>query len=194
MHVRHCYVERRVTPLNLYLHEADEAAGRAAARDYGRCIKDLMLVNVFPGDLLLKNFGVTSNGRVVFYDYDEVALLTDCDFRDLPAGRSEDEELAEQPWRSVAENDVFPAEFAHFLGLQGGPREVFLREHADLFETATWRTVQAQHRAGVMLFITPYEESRRLRPGTPERVTGARPGAGRGSGQSSQPTTIMSQM
>jgi len=110
---------------------------------------------------------VTSNGRVVFYDYDEVALLTDCNFRDLSAGRCEDEELADQPWQSVAENDVFPAEFAHFLGLQGRPREVFLCEHADLFEAGAWRTVQAQHRAGVMLFITPYEESRRLRPGTP---------------------------
>ncbi len=167
VHIRHCYVERRVSPLNLYLRQAGGQSAEAAAVDYGRCIKDLMAVNIFPGDLLLKNFGVTSNGRVVFYDYDEVLTLTDCNFRDLPARRSDDEELADQPWHSVAENDVFPAEFAHFLGLQGRLRTVFLREHADLFEAGTWRRVQEQQRAGTMLFITPYEETRRLRPGTP---------------------------
>jgi isocitrate dehydrogenase kinase/phosphatase len=167
VHIRHCYVERRVTPLNLYIREAEGEAARAAVIDYGRCIKDLMAVNIFPGDLLLKNFGVTSNARVVFYDYDEVTLLTDCRIRDMPAGRSMDEELADQPWGAVGENDVFPEEFARFLGLHGPLRDVFLQEHADLLESGAWRAIQARHRAGEMLFITPYAESRRLRPGTP---------------------------
>ncbi|HEX9118691.1 MAG TPA: isocitrate dehydrogenase kinase/phosphatase-domain containing protein, partial [Anaerolineae bacterium] len=90
-----------------------------------------------------------------------------CRFRDLPAGRADEEEMAEQPWSAVAENDVFPAEFCRFLGLQGELRAEFIRRHADLFEASTWREVQGQHRAGEMLFITPYDESRRLRPGTP---------------------------
>jgi isocitrate dehydrogenase kinase/phosphatase len=164
VHLRHAYVERRVTPLNIYVHQAGLAAAEAAVADYGRCIKDLLAVNIFPGDLLLKNFGVTGNGRVVFYDYDEVTLVTACDFRDLPARRSAEEELADQPWQAVGENDVFPAEWVRFLGLQGDLREAFIRQHADLFDPAIWRRMQARLNAGELVFVTPYEQSRRLRP------------------------------
>jgi isocitrate dehydrogenase kinase/phosphatase len=164
VHIRHAYVERRVVPLNIYVHQVDHAAARAAVLDYGRCIKDLLAVNIFPGDLLLKNFGVTSNGRVIFYDYDEVGLITTCNFRDLPAAHYDDEELADQLWGAVGENDVFPAEFTRFVGLSGPLRDVFWAQHGDLFEVNTWRDVQARLRAGQLVFITPYDESRRLRP------------------------------
>jgi isocitrate dehydrogenase kinase/phosphatase len=163
VHVKHAYVERRVTPLNIYVHQAGLDAAEAAVADYGRCIKDLQAVNIFPGDLLLKNFGVTANGRVVFYDYDEVTLVTACNFRDLPVGRSDEEELADQPWQAVGENDVFPAEWVRFLGLQGGLREAFMRQHSDLFDPAIWRQIQARLNAGELVFIIPYEQSRRLR-------------------------------
>ena len=116
--LKHVYTERRVTPLNLYLRTADEAAGRDAVLDFGRVIKDLAATNTFPGDMLLKNFGVTRHGRVVFYDYDELCWVTDCDFRELPAPTSYEEELAAEPWFSVHENDIFPEEFPRFLGLR----------------------------------------------------------------------------
>jgi isocitrate dehydrogenase kinase/phosphatase len=126
--IKHVYVERRVTPLNLYLHEAEESAARAAVVDYGRAIKDMAATNIFPGDMLLKNFGVTRHGRVVFYDYDELALLSECNFRKIPQARSHYEELSDEPWFTVGENDIFPEEFLYFLGLKGELRALFVEQ------------------------------------------------------------------
>jgi isocitrate dehydrogenase kinase/phosphatase len=161
--VKHAYVERRVTPLNIYLSEVDEIKARAAIIDYGRAIKDLAATNIFPGDMLLKNFGVTRHGRVVFYDYDELSFLSDCTFRVMPPSRSYEEELSEEPWFSVGENDIFPEEFSYFLGLTGGLKDLFLQEHSDLFEVDLWQQIQAQIRARTVMDIFPYEQSKRLR-------------------------------
>jgi isocitrate dehydrogenase kinase/phosphatase len=116
--IKHLYVQRRVRPLNLYLAETDEPAARAAVIDYGQAIKDLGATNIFPGDLLPKNFGVTRYGRVVYYDYDELCWLTDCDFRELTAPTSYEEEITAEPCFSVHENDIIPEEIPRFLGLR----------------------------------------------------------------------------
>jgi len=160
--IRHLYIERRLTPLNLFLKSASDEAARAAVVDYGKAIKDLASANIFPGDILLKNFGVSRHGRVIFYDYDELCLLTDCNFRDLPAARSDDEEYAAEPQYVVGENDIFPAEFRTFLGLPGDLREVFTGAHGDLFEASAWCAVQERVRAGDLIRIAPYLERRRL--------------------------------
>jgi isocitrate dehydrogenase kinase/phosphatase len=160
--IRHVYIERRVTPLNLYLHEADAAAAHAAVIDYGYALKDLAATNIFPGDILLKNFGVTRHGRVVFYDYDELCLLTACTFRALPQPRSQAEELAAEPWFVVGEHEVFPEELRSFLGLQGSFRELFMHYHADLFEVRFWQQIQMRLRAGEVLDIFPYDQRKRL--------------------------------
>jgi isocitrate dehydrogenase kinase/phosphatase len=160
--IHHLYVERRVRPLNLYLVEANEAAARAAVIDYGQAIKDLAATNIFPGDLLQKNFGVTRHGRVVFYDYDELCWLTDCDFRELPAATSYEEEIAAEPWFSVRENDIFPEEFPRFLGFRSYLLETLMEHHGDLFEAVAWRRVQAALRAGNILEIFPYSADKRL--------------------------------
>ena len=160
--VGHAYVERRVTPLNIYLDEADEDACRKVVIDFGRAIKDLAVSNIFPGDILLKNFGVTRHGRVVFYDYDELCPLTSCTFRKLPQSSSYDDELASEPWFYVDENDVFPEEFRNFLGLPEALREVFMAHHADIFEVAFWRRTQAAINAGELTHIYPYERSARM--------------------------------
>ncbi len=107
------------------------APSRVAILDYGEAIRDLARSNIFPGDMLLKNFGVTRHGRVVFYDYDELARLTDCRFREMPRARYDDEEMSGQPWFFVGENDVFPEEFLPFLGLESEPRRAFLERHSD---------------------------------------------------------------
>jgi len=161
--VKHAYVERRVTPLNIYLSEVDEIKTRAAIIDYGRAIKDLAATNIFPGDMLLKNFGVTRHGRVVFYDYDELSFLSDCTFRVMPPSRSYEEELSDEPWFSVGENDIFPEEFSYFLGLRGDLKDLFLQEHSDLFEVDFWHQIQAQIKARTIMDIFPYEQSMRLR-------------------------------
>jgi isocitrate dehydrogenase kinase/phosphatase len=160
--IRHVYVERRVTPLNVYLREATEDEALEAVRDYGDAVKELAAANIFPGDFLLKNFGVTRHGRVVFYDYDELGLTTDCRFRSIPTARSPDDELCEEPWFTVGEHDVFPEEFRRFLGLPEPLRAGFERHHADLFEVGFWRDVQARLRAGEIMDVYPYPRSRRL--------------------------------
>ena len=140
--IRHCYVERRVVPLDIYVQR--EAAGRgvAAVVDWGRCLKDLAAANIFPGDVLLKNFGVTRHGRVLSYDYDELSPDHRLPFREMPTPRNDEEELAGETWFAVEETDVFPEELRTFLGLQGRLREAFLREHRDLFEVELWQRLQ----------------------------------------------------
>ena len=142
--VEHCYIERRLRPLNLFMREAEPAAAEAAIIDYGQALRDLAASNVFPGDLLPKNFGVTNHGRVIFYDYDELCLLTDCVFRDLPSPRCEEEETAAEPWFHTGPNDVFPEQWLQFLGIPPALREIFLRQHAELLTAAWWRTQSAQ--------------------------------------------------
>ncbi len=160
--LHHAYVERRVIPLDLYLQTADARDARAAVIDYGQAIKDLARINVFPGDLLIKNFGVTNLGRVVFYDYDELCRLTDCNFRKLPQARRYEDELASEPWYFVAENDVFPEEFDAFLGLAPDLHQVFVRYHGDLLRPEFWQSTQQQILAGDFTHIRPYAESSRL--------------------------------
>jgi isocitrate dehydrogenase kinase/phosphatase len=160
--VKHAYVERRVTPLNIYLREVNEAKALTAVVDYGNAIKDLAASNIFPGDLLLKNFGVTRHGRIVFYDYDELCLLSICNFRVMPQSRSYDEELSAEPWFGVGENDVFPEELRNFIGLQGVLREVFLEHHDDLFDVHFWQQVQSRISSGEPIDIFPYGQNKRL--------------------------------
>ena len=159
----HVYTERRVRPLNLYVQEADAVRAEAAILDYGQCIKDLAVANIFAGDLLLKNFGVTRHGRVVFYDYDELAPLTDCRFRAFPPPRSPDEELAVEPWFSVSEHDVFPEEFAAFMVPNGPLNDAFIAAHGDLLRPEWWCTVQDRIRDGELVDTFPYPAARRLR-------------------------------
>jgi isocitrate dehydrogenase kinase/phosphatase len=160
--IQHLYVERRVRPLNLYLAEADEPATRAAVIDFGQAVKDLAATNIFPGDLFPKNFGLTRHGRVVFYDYDELCWVTDCDFCELPAPTSYEEEMAAEPWFSVHENDIFPEEFPRFLGFRPDLLETLLNSHGDLFQAVAWRRVQTALRAGNILDIFPYGADKRL--------------------------------
>ncbi|MBS7777293.1 bifunctional isocitrate dehydrogenase kinase/phosphatase [Acidovorax sp. CCYZU-2555] len=169
--ISHLYIERRMIPLNLYLQEAleagpgDERAQAQLARsvvEYGNAIKDLVAANIFPGDMLWKNFGVTRNGKVVFYDYDEIEYLTDCNFRAVPQPRNEEDEMSGEIWYAVGPRDVFPQSFAPFLLGHPAVREVFLQHHADLLEPAFWQGHQQRIRAGHMHDVFPYERERRF--------------------------------
>lgn len=160
--IRHLYIERRVAPLDLYLREADDADAARAVVDYGQAIRDLAATNIFPGDLLLKNFGVTRNGRVIFYDYDELCHVTDCNFRDLPRARDTSEEMSGEPWFFVGESDVFPEEFPNFLGLDRELRRVFLAAHGEVVTADFWRDMRALHERGEVLDVLPYPPTQRL--------------------------------
>jgi len=171
--IKHLYIERRMIPLNLYLQEAfDQGLEHPAARaqiersviEYGNAIKDLVAANIFPGDMLWKNFGITRHGKVVFYDYDEIEYITDCHFRRVPEPRTEEEELSGEIWYSVGPRDVFPQTFAPFLLGHPAVREVFMQHHADLLEVDFWQQHQQRIQAGHVHDIFPYERSRRFSP------------------------------
>ncbi len=160
--IRHCYIERRMIPLNLYIEEADDEERTHALREYGQAIKDMVAANIFPGDMLYKNFGMTRQGRVVFYDYDEVAYLTDCNFRRVPEPRTPEDEMASEPWYPVAPNDVFPEEFGTFLLGSPHVRSPFMKYHADLLSPEFWLDKQKRIRAGELVDVFPYPEELRF--------------------------------
>jgi len=171
--IRHVYIERRMIPLNLYLQESfdqglDHPPARAqlerAVVEYGNAIKDLVAANIFPGDMLWKNFGVTRHGKVVFYDYDEIEYLTDCEFRRVPEPRNEEEEMSGEIWYSVGPRDVFPETFGPFLLGHPAVREVFMKHHADLLEADFWQGHKQRILAGHVHDVFPYERDKRFPP------------------------------
>ncbi len=158
--IKHAYIERRMMPLNMYLHEATQKGERTrkdnAIIEYGHAIKDMVAANIFPGDMLFKNFGVTRGGRVVFYDYDEIEYLTDCKFRPIPKPRYDDDDMGQEVWYTVDRLDVFPEEFEKFLLTDPEVRETFMRYHADLLDWQFWQSHQKRIKAGHIEAFYPY--------------------------------------
>jgi isocitrate dehydrogenase kinase/phosphatase len=161
--IRHLYIERRMVPLNIHLDTSDDVGRDHAIKEYGQAIKEMVAANIFPGDMLYKNFGITRQGRVVFYDYDEILYLTDCNFRRVPEPRTPEDEMAAEPWYPIAPNDVFPEEFGTFLLGNPRVREPFIRHHADLLDPAFWQTQQERIRQGLLEDVFPYPEALRFR-------------------------------
>jgi isocitrate dehydrogenase kinase/phosphatase len=162
--LHHAYVERRVDPLDLYLRTVGEGPARDAVADFGHALRELAATNIFPGDLLPKNFGVTRHGRVVCYDYDELGLLTEFQFLDMPSSSDEDDELVEGGWFGAGPRDVFPEEFPRFISLAQPYRDEFEALHRELYSAAFWRDLRARLEDGEIVDIFPYHRSRRLRP------------------------------
>ena len=160
--LRHLYTERQLTPLDIYIQDNPPDAVTDVLLDYGWAIKELAASNIFPGDLFFKNFGVTRWGRVVFYDYDELSLLTDCRFKKLPTPQSYDEMMADEPWFPVDENDVFPEEFRKFLHFPDHVQPIFENIHGDLFDIQFWQDMQQKLNSGIIVHILPYKNHRRF--------------------------------
>ena len=179
--IKHVYIERRMIPLNIYLQEAFDAGGAAPAPndgaalrareqiergviEYGNAIKDLVAANIFPGDMLWKNFGITRHGKVVFYDYDEIEYITDCTFRRVPTPRNEEEEMSGEIWYNVGPKDVFPETFGPFLLGNPAVREVFMKHHADLLDVTFWQAHQQHTLSGYVFDVFPYDRDKRFDP------------------------------
>lgn len=160
--LKHLYIERRMVPLNMYLTQADKAGDDAliehAIGEYGNAIRDLVAANIFPGDMLYKNFGVTRQGRVVFYDYDEIEYLTDCNFRDIPQARNEEDEMSAEPWYPIGQHDVFPEQFGRFLLGNKNVRHHFMEQHAELLTRHWWQAHKDRILAGEVEDIFPYPQ------------------------------------
>jgi isocitrate dehydrogenase kinase/phosphatase len=166
--LKHVYIERRMTPLNIYLQHATDAELDAAIRDYGQAIKDLAAANIFPGDMLFKNFGVTRLERIVFYDYDEIEYMTDCNFRRIPPAPNEEAELSGEPWYRVEKGDVFPENWRPFLLGDPRIRAALLKYHADLFTAEFWQGRKERIRRGQLEDVFPYPQEKRFQNRYPE--------------------------
>jgi isocitrate dehydrogenase kinase/phosphatase len=184
--LKHVYIERRMIPLNIYLQEAFDAGGADPANtspqaqraheqlergviEYGNAIKDLVAANIFPGDMLWKNFGMTRHGKVVFYDYDEIEYITDCVFRRVPQPRNEEDEMSGEVWYTVGPKDVFPETFGPFLLGNPAVKAVFMKHHAELLDVAFWQTHKERIQAGYVYDVFPYDQDKRFQP---ERTQG----------------------
>ena len=161
--VRHLYIERRLDPLNLFFQGATREQKEAAVIGFGNAVKEMAAANIFAGDLLYKNFGVTRHGRVIFYDYDEIEFMTDMNFRHIPPPRTPEDEMAAEPWYSVASNDVFPEEFASFLLIDPDLRRAFMQHHRDMLDAEYWKGVQQDIKNGRQRDVFPYSVTKRFR-------------------------------
>lgn len=162
INLSHLYIERRMVPLNIWLEQAQGSQLRDAIEEYGNAIRQLAAANIFPGDMLYKNFGVTRHGRVVFYDYDEICYMTEVNFRDIPQPRYPEQELSAEPWYSVAPGDVFPEEFRHWLCVDPRIGPLFEEMHSELFRADYWRALQARIRAGHIEDVYAYQRHQRF--------------------------------
>ncbi len=160
--ILHLYIERRMVPLNIWLEQVEGQQLRDAIEEYGNAIRQLAAANIFPGDMLFKNFGVTRHGRVVFYDYDEICYMTEVNFRDIPPPRYPEDELASEPWYSVSPGDVFPEEFRHWLCADPRIGPLFEEMHADLFRADYWRALQNRIREGHVEDVYAYRRRQRF--------------------------------
>lgn len=160
--IRHLYIERRMVPLNIWLEQVEGQQLRDAIEEYGNAIRQLAAANIFPGDMLFKNFGVTRHGRVVFYDYDEICYMTEVNCRDIPPPRYPEDELASEPWYSVSPGDVFPEEFRHWLCADPRIGPLFEEMHADLFRADYWRALQNRIREGHVEDVYAYRRRQRF--------------------------------
>ena len=160
--IKHLYVEKKMTPLNIFLENASLQESYEVINEYGLAIKELAAVNIFPGDMLLKNFGVTRLKRVVFYDYDEIIFLTDCNFRVMPEPQDDYEIMSAEPFYHVGPNDIFPEEFPRFLIGNPRIREMFFELHGDLYQVAFWKDMQNRLRNGDIIDVFPYHEKLRF--------------------------------
>ncbi|SAK97939.1 bifunctional isocitrate dehydrogenase kinase/phosphatase [Caballeronia calidae] len=172
--IKHVYIERRMVPLNLFLQNASADEIDHGIKEYGDAIKQLIQANIFPGDMLYKNFGVTRHGRVVFYDYDEIEYLTDCNVRRVPPPRFEEDELSGEPWYTVGPHDIFPETYGTFLLGDPRVRDAFMRHHADFFDPALWQHHKEQLLRGELADFFPYDRDVRFCIRYPERF--AKPG------------------
>jgi len=164
--IKHLYIERRMEPLNIHLERMERTNNlegmEHAIREYGSAIRELAQANIFPGDMLWKNFGITRFGRVVFYDYDEIEYMTDCNFRKIPPAPDFETEMSGEVWYPVAKNDVFPEEFATFLLASPQIRKIFMKHHKDLLSAKFWQEAQHKIREGHVEDFFPYPQELRF--------------------------------
>jgi len=160
--VKHMYIENKMTPLNIYLETANKNQQTHIINDYGKAIDELINSNIFPGDMLTKNFGVTRHDRVVFYDYDEITLMSTPVFRKIPKSRTYEEEMSSEPWYYVGPNDVFPEEFKYFMFPTDHMKKTFDARYQKLLDAEYWKSIQENIQTNGVMDYYPYGSERRM--------------------------------
>jgi len=160
--IKHMYIENKMTPLNMYLETANKEQQAHIIQDYGKAIDELINSNIFPGDMLTKNFGVTRQNRVVFYDYDEITLMSTPVFKKIPKSRSYEEEMASEPWYYVGQNDVFPEEFKYFMLPNKFMKETFNNHYKKLLDADYWISIQEKIQENGVMDYYPYGSEKRM--------------------------------
>ena len=150
-------------PLNILLDQSEGQIVDDVIRDYGNALRELAIANIFPGDMLFKNFGITRAGRVVFYDYDEIEYMTDCDFRRIPPPLAPEYELSGEAWYTGHKNEVYPEEFGTFLLTRADMRAAFMKYHADLLHPEFWQQTKARIQRGIVEDFFPYPQDTRFK-------------------------------
>lgn len=171
--LNHVYVQRKVIPLNIYLkeHENDPEEVKRVLEDWGFCIKGLAVAGIWVGDFKSKNFGVTSTGRIVSFDYDELRELDHLEFEKQPRWHSlpsaDDEESYASPGTAWHDKHAYgriylPDEFGN-LEISSFLETVFKKLHPDLFNADYWQKIQTELREGKVPDVFPYALSERLK-------------------------------
>lgn len=163
--LKHLYTERKMIPLNIFLETCTVEEGKRAVEDYGRAILQLAQANIFPGDMMTKNFGLTRQKRVIFYDYDEIEFLGDMNFREKPKAENYEQIYAAEPWYEIKKNDVFPEDFRRWMIGRADLKPHFLEYHKDLFDPRYWNSIQQRIQKGELIHAFPYPEEIRFRQG-----------------------------
>lgn len=162
--IKHLYTERKMVPLNIYLDDCSTEEGNNVTEDYGRAILQLAQANIFPGDMMTKNFGLTRQKRVIFYDYDEIEFLTDMNFRAKPKAETYEQIYASEPWYDIAKNDVFPEDFRRWMIGRTDLKQHFLEYNKNLFDPEYWQKIQEKILKGEFIHAFPYPNEIRFRP------------------------------
>lgn len=163
--LKHVYIERKMVPLNIYLDNCTTEEARQAVEEYGDSILEMAKANIFPGDMMTKNFGVTRQKRVIFYDYDEIEFLTDMNFREKPIPETYEQIYASSPWYDIAQNDVFPQDFKRFMIGRNDVKNHFFDFHTELFNPDNWIEIQSKILSGQGIHAFSYPQKIRFRPG-----------------------------
>lgn len=165
--IKHLYTERKMVPLNIFLETCSTEEGLRAVEDYGRAILQLAQADIFPGDMMTKNFGLTRQKRVIFYDYDEIEFLGEMNFREKPKPETFEQIYAPEPWYDIQKNDVFPEDFRRWMIGRADLKPHFLAYHKDLFDPNYWNSLKQRIQNGELIHAFPYPEEIRFRPAEP---------------------------
>ena len=159
---KHLIVQRRVTPLPVYLTTASQAEKEKVMVNLGHCIKNNTAANIFNKDLDARNYGVSQYQKIYLFDYDALELFTDVKIRTNQERVEGEEDVPEWFFEDGA---VFlPEEIESGLRIQDrGLRRFFREVHGDLMQAAYWEQIQDQLRQDKVPPVRVYPENNKLK-------------------------------